>query len=194
MTYKNPCPGQEEKIYRWFDNDLSAIEKKAFETHLSTCESCQKLVVEIETLFADVSAMGMLSAPPEIIAGVMRSLPTKAASSPAKSDASAWIFIIQGIFGVILLAMTLPQMLLSISLPFNMPQWQLLMAQMQLPAGWLSAWAQGLWTQLADVAFLTLSPILTMGIIVALGVAWLFSSRVLLKPSHHHSMKNGGSI
>lgn len=201
MNHQNPCHGQEEEIYRYFDGELSDTELGTFEIHLAECEVCQTLLGEIETLYADFSALEEISAPPEIASRVMHALPKPQTYTTTQPDSSVWIFITQGIFGVILLTMTVPKMLLPLQWHFTLPQWtfptfdaaQIWATRLEIPAGWLSVWVQNIWAKLADVSLLTLSPTLTIGIIAALGVAWLFSNRLLLNPSHH-SMKNGGSI
>jgi anti-sigma factor RsiW len=69
-----PCPGRTETIHRYLDGELTPVDRQTFETHLHTCQTCQTLLAELQTVFADLDSLANVAAPDDIVSKVMANL------------------------------------------------------------------------------------------------------------------------
>jgi len=59
MNRTNLCESFEaEGVLLWLDGDLSDVERKRWQAHLATCETCQRVLSETETTLDRYDALG----------------------------------------------------------------------------------------------------------------------------------------
>jgi len=82
MSYQS-CPGQTETIHHYLDRELSPAAKQTFERHLDACQTCRALLVELQTVFADLDSLANVDAPASLASNVMAHLSGEAIPATA---------------------------------------------------------------------------------------------------------------
>lgn len=202
MTNSQPslCPGQEETVFRFMDDDLAPIEREAFLTHLASCNSCQTLLAEAQALFEQFDTFPEQEPPVDMVARVMAHLPNpNLVPAPATSRFDGLILAGQLLIGLLLMLFSWP-FIASILSPVTVRQWgQPIIEVVGSLQQWAfeivlggSQWLQAAWPP-PTTSSLTISPMVGLTLVAALAIAWLIGNGLLLRGSTPLS-KNGGSL
>ena len=200
MTNSQPslCPGQEETVFRFMDDDLAPVEREAFLTHLASCNSCQTLLVEAQALFDQFDTFPEQEPPVDMVSRVMTHLPNSD-PAPATSRFDGLILAGQLLIGLLLMLFSWP-FIASMLAPVTAQQWGQTVIEMigslqqwafEIALGG-SQWLQATWPPPA-ASSLTISPMVGLALVAALAIAWLIGNGLLLRGSTPLS-KNGGSL
>ncbi len=185
------CSGQEEMVHRYLDGELSTTEQTEFSLHLTSCESCQELLTEVQQLFVDLDSLED-SPVPDIVSDVMDQL-SPAPVTPRYTLLGGLLLVGQAMIGLILLLFAQSMFQVTIGnevvgqfwltvneIGFSLSDW---LAEIVVE---LEQLGQTQWPPQFDIpgfdAF-SLVGLLTLG---GLSLVWLFGNLLLLRPSQQH--------
>lgn len=135
------CFGNEDKINRYLDGEMDALERTRFEEHLADCRACQQELAQTRALFTVLEGLQEAPAPANLLEEVLSGLPTRPAPGVGR-----WILVAQAAATVILLAVAYPRLV----------TWYAYVDAWFAP-GWLSnrvaevvTWGKDVWTWLVE--------------------------------------------
>lgn len=190
------CPEQEARLHLYLDGELSPAEQEALLAHLRQCQGCRTRLAELQTLFAELTSLEEVAAPPELVSQVMANLPaTNGRSRPGLVGQFALAG--QVIIGLALLLLARPVVATALDHQVVQQPWLILTDITTSSAAWLIDLGVNLSQRLPSQwpstgAFIGLDISLGMGlaIVASLSLAWLIGNTVLLRHPPT-SLKNG---
>lgn len=181
----------DDLLNEYLDAALAAEERARAEQHLALCPECAARLDAMRTLFSTLEALPAIPLTRDVVGEVLARL---APPAPILRPAFNWVFALQGLVALVLLALAAPFVvgnlapaeLTALSLPvtqFTMDllaglqaQWQSLISTFTLVG------AQSLVGARALTAPLTEAPIMLLGAVAAgLVLLWLLGNGVLLR-------------
>ena len=196
------CPGQEETVFLYLDDELPPAERVAFKHHLTTCPACQRVLDHSELLFVDIESIAPLTVPEAAVSAATTQIMARLPQPHRAQQFSSWVLLLlagQMAVGLTLLLVTLPRLVA----PYQTMLGTLARAETTL---WLanirfwaasfadltSVWLIGQWRQVVDFPLLNISPQMALVALAGFGMAWLLSNGLLLR-RQAASMRNGGT-